>query len=87
MIITALLNVVYAFVYSISLVVGQFGDVTSSNAITDSILTLKSYYVSLDMILPLTVLLAIIAFDLAFEGFVFAYKMIRWAYTKVPSIN
>ena len=87
MIVTALLNVVYVFVLGITTLIAQFGDVSANNAITSAVVSLKSYYTSLDAFLPLTTIVAIIAFDLAFEGIVFTYKLIRWAYQKVPMVN
>jgi len=87
MIVTALLNIVYVFVLGITTVIAQFGEVSTNNSITSAVVSFKTYYTSLDAFLPLTTLVAIIAFDLAFEGAVFLYKMIRWAYQKVPMIN
>jgi len=87
MITTFILNIFYAFAYGISLVVASFGTVSDNNAITSYIVTLKSYYVSLNDYLPLDTILAIVAFDLAFEGIYFIYKLIRWGYRKVPGIS
>lgn len=87
MITNAFLYLVYAFVYGISMIVSAFGTVSASNDVTTAIVTIRSYYMSLNAYLPIDVILAIVAFDLAFEGFVFAYKMIRWSYQKVPMIN
>lgn len=87
MIVTALLNIVYVFVLGITTLIAQFGEVSTNNSITTAIVSFKTYYTSLDAFLPLTTIVAIIAFDLAFEGAVFLYKMIRWAYQKVPMIN
>jgi len=87
MITTAILNIIYGFVWTISLTVSSFGNVSENNAITTAIVTLKSYYNSLSAYLPLDTILAIVAFDLAFEGAVFLYKLVRWGYQKVPMIN
>jgi hypothetical protein len=87
MITTALLNIVYVFVLGITTLIAQFGEVSANNSMTNAIVALKTYYTSLDAFLPLSTIMAIIAFDLAFEGIVFLYKMIRWAYQKVPMIN
>lgn len=87
MITTAFLNIIYYFVYGISLIIANFGTVSASNDITTAIVTMRTYYMSLNAYMPLDTLLAIVAFDLAFEGFVFLYKMIRWTYQKVPMIN
>jgi len=69
------------------LVVSQFGDVPDNNAITTSITTFKSYYLSINDFVPLNTILAIVAFSLTFEGVYFLYKMIRWGYQKVPGIS
>jgi hypothetical protein len=87
MITNFLLDIVYTFVYGISLVVASFGDVGNNNAITTSIVTLKTYYNSLNDYIPIDVIMSIVAFDLAFEGIYFIYKLIRWGYQKVPMIN
>lgn len=87
MIVTALLNIVYVFVLGITTLIAQFGDVSTNNSITSAVVALKSYYTSLDAFLPLGTIVAIIAFDLTFEGIVFTYKLIRWAYQKVPMVN
>lgn len=87
MITTFILNIIYFFVYAITLLFAGFADVSASNAITDSIVAFKSYYMSLNAYIPLNTIVAIVAFDLAFEGMMFLYKGIRWAYQKVPMIN
>jgi hypothetical protein len=87
MITTFILNIIYFFVYGITLLFSGLGEVTTNNDITNGIVALKSYYMSLNAFLPLGVLVAIVAFDLAFEAVVFAYKGIRWAYQKVPMVN
>jgi hypothetical protein len=87
MITTAFLNIIYGFVWTISLTVSSFGTVTSNNAITTSIVAFKTYYNSLNLYFPLDTILAIVAFDLVFEGAVFLYKLVRWGYRKVPMIS
>jgi hypothetical protein len=87
MITTAFLNIIYSFVYGISLIIAGNGTVTANNAITTAITTLKTYYTSLNDYLPIDTILAIVAFSLAFEGIYFIYKLIRWGYRKVPGIS
>lgn len=87
MITSAILSVIYVFILAISQIFVVFGDVSTNNLITESIVTFKTYYVSLAEYLPLGTILAIVAFDLVFEGFVLTYKLVRWGYNKVPSIN
>lgn len=87
MITDILLNIIYQFVYTISLAVSSFGDVAADNNITTAITTFKTYYVSLNSYLPIDTIVAIVAFSLAFEGVYFLYKLIRWGYQKVPGIS
>lgn len=87
MIVDFFLNLVFLFVFGITQIFVQFGDVVPNTSITDSLLTIKGYYLSLNGILPIDVLLSIIAFDLTFEGVYFIYKLIRWSYKKVPTIS
>lgn len=87
MITTAFLNIIYGFVWTISLTVSSLGTVSENNAITTSIITLKTYYNALNEYLPIDTILAIVAFDLLFETGVFLYKLIRWGYRKVPGIS
>jgi len=87
MITDALINIIYTVVQGLAQYLGRFGDVTNNNDFTTSIITIKSLYVSLADFLPLNYLLAIIAFDLAFEGIWVLYKLVRWGYQKIPTIN
>lgn len=82
-----LINILYSLVLGIARFLGRWGDVTANNDFTTSLVTIKSLYVSLADFLPLNYILAIIAFDLAFETIYAGYKLVRWAYTKIPGIN
>jgi len=81
------IDLIYGFVYAISRVVSSFGDVSANNAITTSIVTFKTYYNSVNAYIPVDTILLIVAFDLAFEGVYFLYKLVRWGYRKVPGIT
>lgn len=87
MITTFIIEIFYTFAYGVSLVVASFGEVSNNNAITTSIVTLKTYYNSVNAYIPISTILAIIAFDLVFEGIYFVYKLVRWGYRKVPGIT
>lgn len=82
-----LINLLYGVVLKIAQFLGRWGDVTANNDFTTSLVTMKELYVSLDAFIPLSVILAIIAFDLAFEGIFLGYKLVRWAYKKIPGIG
>jgi len=87
MIVTIILNILYFFAYGITTVISSFGDVTANNAISEGIALMAGYYISLDEYLPITTLVAIVAFDLVFELAVFVYKLVRWGYQKVPGVS
>ncbi len=69
--------------------VSQWGDVALDNNLTTSIVSFKGYISSLAVVFPYTILtmFGIIAFDLAFEAIWGAYKLIRWAYQKIPFVK
>jgi hypothetical protein len=87
MITNVLIDILYAFVLGISLVVASFGTVSDNNNITSSIVIFKTYYNSLTEYIPIGTLIAIIAFELTFEAVYFIYKLVRWGYRKVPGIT
>lgn len=84
---TALLNVVYATVLFIVTLLSSLGTVSENNLITQSMTPFKEAYMSLNLVWPMGVTLAIVSFVLVFEGSYLLYKAIRWAYTKIPFIN
>lgn len=87
MITDAILNLVYFFVASIVFVFSGFGDVTVSPNITAGFSAMQPYYSALDYILPIGTILAIVTFVLVFDLALLAYRLIRWAYQKVPGVN
>ncbi len=87
MIADALILTVYTFVLGINSLLASFGSVGENNDISNAIISIKSYYMALNEIAPIDVILGIVAFSLAFEGFVFIYKLIKWGYQKIPGIS
>ena len=87
MILTAILNLFYAFVSLIAGLFSSLSDVTLPAGVASAIATASGYYASLNAYLPLDTAITIVAFDVIFETEYFVYKMIRWAYQKVPMIN
>jgi hypothetical protein len=87
MIITAILNVFYLAVAAIASFFSGLADVSLTSTVGTAITAAAGYYASLNAYLPLGTAITIIAFDLVFETSFFIYKMIRWAYQKIPMIN
>ena len=87
MITTALLNLVYFFVASIASFFSTLPDVSLGTSISSAITTASGSYAAMNGYFPMDTLIAIALFDLTFETGYFVYKMIRWAYQKVPGVN
>lgn len=87
MISAIILNIVFLFIGGIVALFRNFGTVTANSDIANSIAALSSYLTPLTVILPITTIIAILLFELAFEALYFTYKLIKWGYTKVPFIN
>lgn len=87
MITDTLLNLLLAFINAIVSFFTTQADVPGSNFLTTSITTAAGYYSAMNILFPFSTLFAIIAFELTFEGIFFIYKLIRWAYQKVPGVN
>lgn len=87
MLLDLFLNTIFLFVNSIVAIFRFFGTVSENSEVAASIASISSYIAPLAMILPLGTILAIIVFELAFEALYLTYKLIRWAYSKVPGIN
>jgi hypothetical protein len=87
MILTAILNLFYAAVATIASFFTGLADVSLATPVASAITAAAGYYASLNAYLPLDTAITIVAFDLVFETSYFIYKMIRWAYQKIPMIN
>lgn len=82
-----LITVMYNLVFAITSVFVILPDVTLNAGIIDNLENIAPYYMSLNGIFPVTVLLIIISVELAYEGAILTYKFIKWAYQKIPFIN
>lgn len=87
MITDALLGILLSFINFITRYFTTQADVPISNFLTTSVTTAASYYSAMNFIFPFDTLFQIIAFELTFEALFFIYKLIRWAYQKVPGVN
>lgn len=87
MITDTLLSILLSFIGLITSYFTTQADVPVSNFLTASVTTAASYYSAMNMLFPFDTLFLIIAFELTFEAIFFIYKLIRWAYQKVPGVN
>lgn len=81
------LNVIFFVVNLIVLLLSGLGDVSIPVDISNSITTVKPYYLSIEQFFPVSTVIAILAFEIIFEGVFLAYRAIKWAYQKIPFIN
>ena len=89
MIIDALLNLLIMFLNGLVSTLSQQQNVPPMTGLATAISTASSYYSGMFTILPNTLIsaFAISALTLSFIGIYFVYKMIRWAYRKIPGIT
>jgi hypothetical protein len=87
MIFTLIIGIIYAFIWAVTSPLRLLDDVVLSGDIASSITAIKPYYMALDPIFPITVLIVIIGLEIAFELAYFAYIGIKWVYTKIPFLN
>lgn len=82
-----IITVIFNVVRLIASIFEILPDVQLSTNITGGISSIAPYYQSLDTVIPISTLGAILTFELLFIGAYFTYKLVRWAYQKIPFIN
>lgn len=87
MILNLLMNLLMGFMGGIINLLGQAGSVPANNALTEAVTTAAGYYVTFSPFLPMTLLLAANLLILQFDGAYLFYKLVRWAYRKIPGVS
>lgn len=87
MIANALLYVIHLFLAFIAHLLSAYPDVTPNSNIVSAVTTANGYIRALNDFIPNTTILAATGALLLFEIAYAAYKVIRWAYQKIPGIN
>lgn len=87
MITSALLYIIYLFLYAITSPLRLLNDVSLSSDFTTAIQNANEYLASLNFILPVSTFVAVIALMLTIEGFIILYKIINWVIRKIPTVN
>ena len=87
MILNAFLWLIHLFLAFIASLLSAFPDVVANTNITGAVSTANGYLHALQDFIPNGAILgatgALLFFELAYA----AYKVIRWAYQKIPGIN
>jgi len=87
MITNALLLALYGIVSLLLTPLKVLADVTLDSNIHASILTARTYLANLNIVLPISTILAIFGIILAIETFILLYKAVNWLIRKIPTIN
>lgn len=82
-----LITILYNVVAVVVNIFAIFPDVSLPADIYNNLNSVSPYYNGISTIFPVGTLLDILAFELIVIGFYFGYKIVRWAYTKIPGIN
>lgn len=87
MIISLFIWLVVALVNAIVAGLALLGTPSLPSGLTGALAAAAAYYTMIDMIIPMTTVWAIVAFDLAIEGAWWTYMLVRWGYQKIPGLN
>lgn len=87
MIIDFLITIIYNVVAIVVNLFAILPDVSLPTEIQTNLNAVSGYYNGIESIFPVSTLIDILGIELIFIGFYFGYKIIRWAYTKIPGIN
>lgn len=85
MITAFLLQMVYSFVWLITLPLRLFANVSVESGLGGAIASASSYLANLDFIVPVDTFLTIIGITLTIEGGVIVYKIIMWIVRRIPA--
>ncbi len=87
MITSGIFYALYAVIVLITLPIRALPDATLPADFSNAIANASSALSSLNVVIPVSSLAAIIALFIIIEGTIFTYKIIRWVYQKIPGIN
>ena len=87
MITNALLYLAYGFLSLLLAPISGLADVSLDPNIHSSLLTARTYLANMNIVLPISTLLAVFGLILGIETFILLYKVINWLIRKIPTIN
>jgi hypothetical protein len=87
MITTAILGIIYAFIFAITSPLRLLADVSLDSNFASSIQTASGYYHAVNGFIPVDTMLTILGISLVFEGLYLTYKLIMWVIKKIPGIS
>ncbi len=87
MITSAILYLIYAFVWAITSPFRILPDVAIPAQLSSAIASANTTLAPLAVVLPLGSIVAVLIVFLAVEAAISVFKIIKWVYTKIPGIN
>lgn len=87
MITAVILNIFIAFASTIIWALSLFGPATLPPEIAESMVGFAGYYSTLNGVFPVGTVLAIIAVQVSIELAILTYRLFKWGYQKIPTIN
>jgi hypothetical protein len=87
MITSALLTLFYGLIYALLSPLRALPDVSINTDIGSAIASASGYLSSIDFILPVATIVAVVGLFLTIEGSILVYKGINWLIRKIPGIN
>lgn len=84
MILSFLLNIVFFFG---SKILSLFPTGALPAGLTSAALSVNAYLAAFNQILPLATLFSVLGVVLGVEVLIGLYKLIKWAYVKIPGVN
>lgn len=87
MIITAIINLIYAFVYLITSPMRLLPAVTLPSDFTTAITTAGGYAQGLNAILPINTIIFVFGIFALYEAGYFSWKLLNWVIRKIPTIS
>jgi hypothetical protein len=82
-----LITILYNVVVFIVNIFAVLPDVSLPAALNSSLAAISPYYAGLDTVFPIGTLIDILGVELGIIGAYLTYKLVRWAYVKIPTIN
>lgn len=85
MILTAILNLAYVIIYTLTYPLRYLNDVTLPTSFVNSMTTASGYLSIFNVLIPLDDLLIILTIFIIIEGAYLAYKGIMWVVKRFPT--
>jgi len=87
MVTTAFFYLFYANMFLLTAPLRLFNNSALPQGLSDSIVVLKPYFVTMNEISPVDFMIVLLGISLFFEGAYFTYKIAYWVIKKIPTIS